>query len=344
MDITNTFLNENSTIFDALKVINANEALIGLVVNKDNKLIGTVTDGDLRRAFLKGFKNNDFLKDIMKKNFKYINEGSTYSEALSIMEKYDLAQVPVVNDSFNVVDVFCKKKAGIRQNSPVIIMAGGLGKRLRPLTNSCPKPMLEVGGKPILERILETYIKAGFINFYFSVNYLKEQIFDYFGNGSKWGVSINYIIEEKPLGTAGSLGLLPSGLEGPLFIANGDVLSNFNPLNMLDFYYKNDAFSSLAVIKHEHVFQFGVVKILGLELEGFEEKPTFVNYINAGIYVVDHKILEYLPKGEFFDMPSLILKARNHGHKIVTFPIDEYWLDIGHPDSLKKANLDWLIK
>ncbi len=344
MNITNTFLNENSTIFDALNVINGNEALIGFVVNKDNKLIGTVTDGDLRRAFLKGFTNNDSLKEVMKKNFKYVVEGSTFSEALSLMEKYDLAQVPVVSKTFQVVDVFCKKKAGIKQNSPVILMAGGLGKRLRPHTNSCPKPMLEVGGKPILERILENYIKAGFSNFYFSVNYLKEQIFDYFGDGSKWGVNINYLIEEKPLGTAGSLGLLPSGLEGPFFISNGDVLTNFNPLNMLDFFYNNQAFASLAVIKHEHNFQFGVVKIKGVELEGFEEKPTFVNYINAGIYIVDHKILNFLPKGEFFDMPSLFLKAKNSGYKIVTFPIDEYWLDIGHPDSLKKANLDWLIK
>ncbi len=341
MNIKSTLLKEDATILDGLNVINNNEALVAFVVDENEKLLGTITDGDLRRAFLKGFKNNDYLRDVMKKDFKYLNNGSTYEEAISIMEKYELVQIPVVNKDFQLVDIFCRKNAGIKRDNPVILMAGGLGKRLRPLTDDCPKPMLEVGGKPILERIIENYVRAGFYNFYISVNYLKEKIINYFDDGSKWGVKINYIIEDKPLGTAGSLRLLPPGLDGPFIISNGDILTNFNPLNMLDFYNTNNAFSSLAVIKHEHNFQFGVVKIKGIELDSFQEKPTFVHYINAGIYVINQDILKYLPEDEFYDMPSLILKAKNFGYKIVTFPIEEYWLDVGHADTLKKANLDW---
>ena len=344
MDIKRTILKSDASILDALNVINGNEALIAFVVDEKRKLIGTITDGDLRRAFLNGFSHEDKASDIMKKNFKYLHQGASYADSFLLMEKYDLGQVPIVNKEFELIDIYLKKNSGIKKYNPVIIMAGGMGKRLRPLTNNCPKPMLQVGGKPILERILESYIKAGFCKFYFSVNYLKEHIIEYFSDGSKWGVEIKYLEEKKALGTSGSLSLLPDNLDKPIIISNGDVLTNFHPLNMLEFFNKNNSFATLAVIEHKLDIQFGVAEFEGTDLIKFREKPSFIKHINAGIYILNPNILKLLPKNKFYDMPSLLLKAKELGKKVSVFPIKEYWLDIGNPDSLKEANLNWLIK
>ena len=220
-------------------------------------------------------------------------------------------------------------------------MAGGKGTRLRPHTEHCPKPMLPVGDKPMLEILLEQCITSGFHTFYFSVNYLKEQIVDYFDDGARWGVSIRYLMEDEPLGTAGSLQLLPDSLTEPFLVLNGDVLTRLDPVQLLHFHAQNQAQATLCVREHELTVPFGVVQTKGVELAGFVEKPTYRNKVNAGIYVIDPQLLPLLPPHQFTDMPSLLLAAQLAGHRVAVCPIHEYWLDVGRPESLLKAHREW---
>ena len=201
--------------------------------------------------------------------------------------------------------------------------------------------MLLVGDKPMLQILLEQCIASGFQTFYISVNYLKEQIIDYFKDGSRWGVSIQYLIENEPLGTAGSLQLLPDSIKEPFLVLNGDVLTRLNPLQLLHFHTDHQSQATLCVREHETTIPFGVVQTDGIDLAGFDEKPTYKYLVNAGIYVVNPELLALLPRHQFTDMPTLLLESQNSGYRVAVCPIHEYWLDVGRPDSLSKAQDDW---
>lgn len=220
-------------------------------------------------------------------------------------------------------------------------MAGGLGKRLRPYTENCPKPMLPVGGKPMLEILLEQCIDSGFRKFYISVNYLKDQIIDYFGDGNAWGVSIDYLLENEPLGTAGSLQLIPDKLKEPLLVMNGDVLTRLNPSQLLRFHIEHQAAATLCVREYTTTIPFGVVQTNGVELAGFAEKPSYRELVNAGVYVIDPLLIPLLPPHQKTDMPTLLQNAQKAGHHVAVCPIHEYWIDVGNPDALNKAGIHW---
>ena len=222
-----------------------------------------------------------------------------------------------------------------------MIMAGGKGTRLRPLTKHCPKPMLPVGDQPMLEILLDQCIASGFRTFYLSVNYLKEQIIEYFDNGSRWGVSIHYLVENQPLGTAGSLQLLPDSLTEPFLVLNGDVLTRLDPRHLLHFHNEHQALATFGVREHELTVPFGVVQTNGVELAGFEEKPTYHHQVNAGVYVIDPQLLPLLTPNQFTDMPSLLIDAQEAGHRVAVCPIHEYWLDVGRPETLEQAHAFW---
>jgi NDP-sugar pyrophosphorylase family protein len=220
-------------------------------------------------------------------------------------------------------------------------MAGGKGERLKHLTSDCPKPMLHVDGTPILEIILEQCIELGFRDFYFSVNYLKEQIKDYFGDGSAWQVNIQYLEEDKPLGTAGALSLLPSMSEHPLLVLNGDVLTRVDYGHLLRFHSEHEAAATLCVQEHTTQIPYGVVRMDNGMVQAIEEKPVLSNYVNAGIYLLEPCLLELVPSDQFFDMPQLIEKAVAHPYRVSAFPIHEYWLDVGLPETLERAHGEW---
>ena len=220
-------------------------------------------------------------------------------------------------------------------------MAGGRGQRLSPLTNSCPKPMLKIGDKHILEIIIENCFRQGFRKFYLSVNYLKDQIIDYFGDGSKFGIDIEYLIEDKPLGTAGSLHLLPKSKSKNFIIINGDILTNFEFLNLIDYHKKHEAKATLCARQHKINIPFGVIQTNGVDIIDINEKPDICNYVNAGIYMIDKSIIKLIPKNEYLDMPDLLLLTKNLDKKVIVCPIHEYWLDIGEIDSLKSAYKEW---
>jgi len=224
-------------------------------------------------------------------------------------------------------------------------MAGGFGKRLKPLTEDCPKPMLKVGGRPILETILENFLEAGFRNFYFSTHYLPEVIRDYFGDGSKYGCSITYIHEDTPLGTAGALGLLPEEdvSDQPIIMINGDILTKVNLNQLLEDHNNKGGIATMCVRQHKHQIPYGVIKELDGAAIGVDEKPVETYFVNAGIYVLEPRLLKQVNKNVKIDMPPLLMEQVEKGDTVNLFPIHEYWLDIGQPEELQKAHKDILI-
>ncbi len=225
-----------------------------------------------------------------------------------------------------------------RKENLMVVMAGGKGVRMLPYTESCPKPMLLVGGKPILQRILERAREDGFLNFAISIHYLGDVIESYFGDGTSFGVSITYLREDSPLGTAGCLGLLPERPESPLVVTNGDVLTGIRYSEMLDFHERYQAVATMAVRQYEIRNQFGVVKTKGVDFDGFEEKPVYRSQINAGVYVLSPEALSLIEPGHHCDMPTLFDRVLKSGSRAVVYPVHESWLDVGRPDDYILAN------
>lgn len=330
-------------LIEAMKVIDNGNIQIVFVVNHQEKLIGTLTDGDIRRALISGQPLEASVEKAMNRCFYAVKEGFKISKVIETMKNKSIHQVPVLNQEEKVVDVILldeyKKKTII--DNPIVVMAGGRGKRLRPFTDNCPKPMLKVNGIPMLEIILSQYLDAGFKNFFFSVNYLKESITDYFKDGSDWGANIQYLHEDSPLGTAGSLSLLPKDIKKTIIITNGDVLTQFNPSFLLKFHHEQEANATMCVREHETKIPFGVIEVKEGKLDKFTEKPSYRTNVNAGIYAINPEILNILNDNEFLDMPDLLLRAKSMNHNIYVFPIHEYWLDIGRPETLKQATREW---
>lgn len=340
----NILIDRETTILKAIEIIDANAMGIAIVVDKHNRLLGTVTDGDIRRAILKGMSlDEDQVSLIMneKPTVAQIHEGR--DSMLALMRQKDLKQIPVVDEEGCVVNVevlhdLIQFK---ERDNWVILMAGGLGKRLGALTSNCPKPLLNVGNKPILETILQSFIEHGFRRFYITVNYKAEMIEEYFGDGSDWGVEIRYIREEKQLGTAGALSLLPEKLEKPFLVMNGDLLTKVNFNYLLDFHIEHQATATMCVREYNFQVPYGVVQIDKHRLVGIVEKPNQKFFVSAGVYVLDPAVLDVVPQNSYYDMPTLFEKLINKDYETAVFPIREYWLDIGRVDDFKRANSEF---
>ena len=223
----------------------------------------------------------------------------------------------------------------------VILMVGGLGTRLRPLTEDTPKPLLKVGGKPILETIIENFKKYGFKNFVFCVNYKAHMIEEYFGNGKKFGVNIEYVYEKERMGTAGALSLLNKVPNEPFFVMNGDLLTNINFEDMLRFHLEHNAIATMGVREYEYQVPFGVVNVKNEKILSIDEKPIHKFFVSAGVYILDSSCINMIPKDKFYDMPTLFDDILKYNDNIVSFPIREYWLDIGRLDEYEKANVEY---
>jgi dTDP-glucose pyrophosphorylase len=344
IDIQSLQIKALVSLSDAIKVIDVGYAQIAFVVDENKRLIGTITDGDIRRALLRGESLDTPVEKIMFRNFRALPSGATEQEALALMRRETLHQIPALDEQGRVVRLFLLEELikPKKRSNPVVIMAGGEGKRLRPLTEDCPKPMLRVGGKPLLEIILEQCIDAGFQHFYLSVNYLKEQIQDHFGDGARWHVRIDYLEETQPLGTGGALSLLPQKPTEPFLVLNGDVLTRVDYGRLLRFHDEHQAAATLCVREHTTQIPYGVVRMDDLHVLTLEEKPVLSHYVNAGIYLLDPALLDLVPQDCFFDMPTLLEKAMKHQHRVSAFPIHEYWLDVGHPETLERAHGEWV--
>lgn len=343
--LSSALISDRATAFEALRVIDRGGFQIALVVDEHQRLLGTLTDGDIRRGLLQGISLEEPVKQLMNRQFRFVSSGDDQAAVLEMMRREVLRQIPVLDEKGRVVQLLLLQEliGSPQLDNAVVIMAGGKGTRLRPITEHCPKPMLLVGDQPMLEILLEQCIDSGFRRFYLSVNYLKEQIINHFADGSRWGVSIQYLVENEPLGTAGSLQLLPDALTEPFLVLNGDVLTRLNPSQLLRFHNEHQAQATLCVREHEFTVPFGVVQTNGVELAGFEEKPTYRYLVNAGVYVIDPQLLPLLPPHQATDMPSLLQAAQLAGHRVAVCPIHEYWIDVGRPETLEEAHDTWLL-
>lgn len=329
---------------EAMRIIESGKAQIALVVDEQQRLLGTLTDGDIRRGLLHGETLESPAERLMNRQFRSVRSNEDPAAVLEIMRRKLLRQIPVLDAEGRVFELLLLQELLVPAQLPnaVVIMAGGKGTRLRPYTDNCPKPMLLVDGKPMLEILLERCIASGFRHFYFSVNYLKEQIIDYFADGKDWGVSIDYLVEDEPMGTAGSLKLLPGRVQDPFLVMNGDVLTRLNPNQLLQFHLEHDASATMCVREHVTNIPFGVVKTKGIELVGFEEKPSYRQLVNAGVYVIQPRLLTLLPRNQSTDMPTFFMRAQLAGHRTIVCPIHEYWIDVGRPETLQEAHATWV--
>lgn len=332
-------ISPDAPILEAIRVLDRGALRVALVADSEGRLLGIVTDGNIRRGLLNQLALKEPVSHIMNPNPITAKISDSREHILSLMDSKEIDHVPILNHQGVVVGLEILHQLArppIRKNW-VVLMAGGLGSRLGLLTKECPKPLLKVGPKPILEMILESFIEYGFRRFYFSVNYKKDMIQNYFGDGSAWGVEIRYLEEEGKLGTAGSLSLLPEKPKQPFFVMNGDLLTRINFHHILDFHFKHEAHATVCVRRLEHTIPYGVVEVDQHRLINIEEKPVQVYFANAGIYLLDSKLLPLIPEGGYLDMPDLFLAAIKNGHSISAFPFLDYWMDIGRMGDFQKA-------
>lgn len=342
-NIQNIKLTVNATIKESLQIIDGGAMQIALIVDENDKLLGTLTDGDIRRGLLKGLDLNSSIESIIFKTPTIAKISDTKEEILNLALSKKLHQIPIVDDNGKILGIqeieeLIKPKG---KTNKVILMVGGLGTRLRPLTENTPKPMLKVGNKPILQTIVEKFAEYGYTNIVMCVNYKSHIIQDFFGDGNQFGVSIDYIFEEQRMGTAGALSLLKEKPTEPFFVMNGDLLTNVNFEHLHDFHIANNSMGTMCVREYDFQVPYGVVNIDGSHILSIEEKPTHKFFVSAGIYMLSPGVLKYIPENQFYDMPTLFEKLISEEKNIISFPLREYWLDIGRIEEYKKANEEY---
>ena len=339
-------LGPDRSIRDAVASLDANPIKLVIVVDSTGILLGTITDGDVRRGTLAGRNLQDPLHLIMNKKPLKATLADNPKELQKKMRIKTIRQVPIVDADNRILalEVYDDPNANLVRENWVVLMAGGLGSRLGALTEATPKPLLPVGDKPILETILENFIAYGFRKFFISVNYKAEMIENHFGTGEKWGIEIRYLREKERMGTAGPLSLLPGDLTQPLLVMNGDLLTKTNFLQLLDFHEEQKSLATMCVREFDLQVPYGVVRLDSNQITHIDEKPIHHFFINAGIYLLDPSALMLIPKGQFYDMPSLFEKLIKRKSTTAAFPIREYWLDIGRLTDLERANDDFKIQ
>ncbi|MDB4215282.1 nucleotidyltransferase family protein [Burkholderiaceae bacterium] len=312
---------------------------IVLVVDEDGKLEGTISDGDIRRALLRGLSMDSPLTTVVHRNPFVVPPNMPRGSIEQLMLANKIQQIPVVDEHRKVVGLHVWDQIASPQalSNVMVIMAGGKGTRLRPHTEACPKPLLPVNGKPMLEHIIDRAKTEGFSHFVISLHYLGHMIEEYFEDGSRFGVRIDYLREESPLGTAGALSLLSPRPSEPIVVTNGDVLTDIHYDEVLDFHLRQKAVATMAVRVHEWQHPFGVVQTEGIDIVGFEEKPVARSHINAGVYALDPSSLDELDKNSPCDMPTLFRRLQTKELRTVAYPMHEPWLDVGRPSDYKAA-------
>ena len=336
-------LKASNTMGKAIEVLEVEGQGIIMVADNQNKLIGTITDGDIRRALMQQKDVNTLLEEIMHQNPTTVSIEHSREQILSIMNQESILQLPVIDEQGTIVGLksITNTIEADKHDNIVFLMAGGFGTRLKPLTNNTPKPLLMIGEKPILEIILDQFIESGFHNFVISTHYKAKMLQEYFGDGSNWGVNIEYIYEENPIGTAGALGLLRQNITNlPILVMNGDLLTKVDFESFLNFHNKNTGVASICVREYDMQVPYGVVNSSKHKLTGIVEKPTHKYFVNAGIYIINPSLLESLDGKTYLDMPDLLQHQINQDFEVNVFPLHEYWLDIGQLEQLQQAQQD----
>jgi dTDP-glucose pyrophosphorylase len=331
----------DATVHQAVKNLTESGLKIALVVGPDKTFVGTITDGDIRRGLLRGLDMKSPIESVIRREAMVAPLETPKESALRLMQTNQINALPIVDDKRHLIGLHLLDAliTPPRRENVMVIMAGGQGVRLRPYTENCPKPLLHVNGKPMLEHIIERAKAEGFYRFIISVHYLGKMIEDYCGDGSRWDVKVDYLREDQPLGTAGALGLLRPRPTEPFVVSNGDVLTDVHYSELLNFHVRSEAAATMAVRLYEWQHPFGVVFTKGVDIVGFEEKPISRSHVNAGIYVLEPDVLDCLREGERCDMPTLFARLKDRASRTIVYPMHEAWVDFGRPDDFEKPPL-----
>ncbi len=331
-------LSKKSSLFDAIRKIDKLNSKTVVIKDKKDKFLGTITDGDIRRLLIKGYSLETKIINILKKKYITSSDQSSDKEIYDIMKKHTINCVPILDKKKVVQDIrYLSQFHNKAFKNLFIIMAGGKGTRLLPLTKKIPKPMIKIQEKPVLEHIILNAKKEGFENIVLSINYLGKLIKKYFQNGKKFGVNISYLTESKPLGTCGSLSLIRKKLVKPIIVCNGDLISNIKFSELLNFHNRNKADITVVTKPYETKNPFGVVKLNNNRIVDIEEKPSIKSNIIVGTYVLSNKLLKFLRKNKKIDMTDFLKNLSKKNKKILTFPLYESWTDIGNLKDLINA-------
>jgi dTDP-glucose pyrophosphorylase len=337
--IKQTCVSVSRRLIDAIGVIDAGGMGIALVTDGDGRLVGTLTDGDIRRAILKGAPLESPLEPHVHRGVTSVGPDAGRAEVLDLMQALTLDQIPVLDKDRKLVGIHLLHEIIGAKDRPnwAVVMAGGRGTRLAPITENVPKPMVRVAGRPILERLILHLVGYGIRRVFLSVNYLAQVIIDHFGDGARFGCRIEYLRESQPLGTGGSLSLLPEAPTHPLVVLNGDLVTQVNFGELLDFHDRGGFAATMGVRQYAHQVPFGCVEVDGTRVARMEEKPLLERLVNAGIYAINPPVLARVPKSTLYPITSLFEECLERGEKIGAFEIDDDWLDVGHRDQLRQA-------
>lgn len=341
-NVNDLCIGRDKTLRQVMERIDKNKMGLVMVVDAKGVLEGTITDGDLRRFILAQGSLDQPAHTLAWQSPITAKLGAPHAELKGLMEAHKVRLIPLLDDEGRPVSVFSHRQLLFSEDQvpAAVILAGGEGLRLRPLTDKLPKPMIKVGGKPILAGIVADLVEAGFKRLFISVNYKREVIEEYFGDGSQFGAEITYIREDKKLGTAGPLALLPQTPSAPMFVINGDVVTNTDFKQLYEYHLQHRASMTVAAIEYKVRVPYGVLNLAGHFLMGVQEKPTLNFHCSAGIYVLNPELLHSIPKGQDHDMTDLLNSTLKQGLPVCTFPIHEYWIDVGQVEDLEKARLE----
>ena len=337
-DFTKHFISDKLSVLEALKQINQLSNNLTLFVHDENgKMVGTLTDGDIRRGLIKGNRVEDSVKSFMVKNFYFFTKDNINVQYIKKIRDEQIKLVPLIDDDGRIIRVYDFTKRRTILPVDAVLMAGGQGERLRPLTDNTPKPMLKVGNKPIIEHNIDNLMVHGIDNYFITVNYLAEQIIDYFGNGEKKEINIQCIKETKPLGTIGSISLIQNFHNDTILIMNSDLFTNINYEDFYLNFINENADMSVASIPYNISVPYAILNLKNGTISSFEEKPTYTYYANAGIYLIKRELLNTIPINEHFNTTDFIQALIDNGKKIIKYPIIGYWVDIGKLEDYDKA-------
>lgn len=331
-------VSEQATLLDAMRALERGGMELALVVDADERLVGIATDGDIRRALLAGVPLDAPISAHANRRFTKVGPAAGRAEVMDLMRARTIGQIPIVDDRGRLLGLHLLHEiigGSVRPNWAVI-MAGGRGTRLRPITDEIPKPMIKVAGRPILERTVLHLVGFGIRRIFVSINHLGEQIERHFGDGSEHGCRIEYLREQEPLGTGGSLSLLPEQPSHPLLVMNGDLVTEADIGALLDFHQDGGQAATLAVRRYCHVVPFGCIEADGDRITRMEEKPSLVRMVNAGMYVLDPKLVAKVPRASI-GLPTIVEQCVDEGLIARVFEVETDWIDVGRPDQLKQA-------
>ncbi len=341
-DVSRCCVTESATVKDVVESLTSSGLRLCLVVGTHDTLLGIVSDGDIRRGLLAGAGLDSPAKTVMNPSFASAPNGTPVSELTRLARSHEVTHLPLVDGEGKLAGLFIDQpdgEAAARDNT-VVIMAGGMGLRLRPLTENTPKPMIPLGGKPMVQHTIESFRAEGFVNFVLAINYLGDQIEGHFGDGSDLGVRITYVKEEQPLGTGGALSLLEGAFTSPIVLINGDVLLSARLTEMLSYHQSHSADITVGVKVLDTQIPFGVIELEGNHIVAMQEKPVYRDFVNAGVYVLEPGVVRSVAPAVRLDMPDLVGEWLGR-QKVFAYPMHESWRDLGDVEDLERARRDF---